>query len=150
MIDAQARMRRLMSCLGDPSRFQLVRHLVRGERCVSDLARVVGLSQSCTTRHLQALQREQIVRGERAGKRVLFHLCLEEPQVGELLTWAMSARAGRAPAPRVRRSRLMQGADVHHDRPAAASRREAPPAAEPAPDPIPRRPHRDDLEDYLL
>lgn len=88
-------MRRLMSCLGDPSRYQLVSQLVRGERCVSDLARQVGLSQSCTTRHLQALQREQIVRRERAGKRVLFRLCLDEPQVGDLLAWAMAARAGK-------------------------------------------------------
>ena len=104
-----------MSCLGDPSRFQLVRRLLGGERCVSDLARQVGLSQSCTTRHLQALQREQIVRGERSGKRVLFRLCLDEPQVGALLEWAMSPRAGKPGVPDSERARLTRDADLHFD-----------------------------------
>ena len=84
-----------MSCLGDPSRFELVRRLARGQLCVSDLAREVGLSQSCTTRHLQALRRERLVIGERDGKRVLFRLSLEEPQAAALLTWVMSGRAAK-------------------------------------------------------
>ena len=140
-------MRRLMSCLGDPSRYQLVSQLVRGERCVSDLARQVGLSQSCTTRHLQALQREQIVRRERAGKRVLFRLCLDEPQVGDLLAWAMAARAGKQGGRRTPRpvpARPLAPA-AHHNRPPA-------PPADSDPDPVspPPRPPRQDLEDYLL
>ena len=117
MLDPQIRLRRLMSCLGEPSRFQLVRQLLRGERCVSDLARQVGLSQSCTTRHLQALQREQVVRGERAGKRVLFRLCLDEPQVGALLGWAMSARAGKHGVPVPDRLHPTHGADLHSEGP---------------------------------
>ncbi len=116
-----------MSCLGDPSRFHLVRQLARGERCVSDLARRVGLSQSCTTRHLQALQREQIVLGERAGKRVVFHLRLDEPQIGALIAWVMASRPGMPGGPGMEPSRPGHGADLHSDRPgsyisAAASR----------------------------
>lgn len=95
MESLSAPVRRLMSCLGDPSRFELVRRLARGQLCVSDLAREVGLSQSCTTRHLQALRRERLVVGERDGKRVLFRLSLEEPQAAALLGWVMSGRAGR-------------------------------------------------------
>ena len=42
------------------------------ERSVSQLARAVRLSQSCTTRHLQALERAGLVKGVRDGKRVVF------------------------------------------------------------------------------
>jgi DNA-binding transcriptional ArsR family regulator len=117
-----------MSCLGDPSRFHLVRQLARGERCVSDLARRIGRSQSCTTRHLQALQREQIVRGERAGKRVLFHLRLDEPQIGALLAWVMAARPERPGGPGIGSPRPTHGADLHTDRTAPYG---GPPATRP-------------------
>ena len=95
MEKAVLRVRRLMSCLGDPSRFRLVRALLERERCVTELAEAVGLSQSCTTRHLQALQREGLVRGRRDGKRVMFRLCSDEPRVSVLLRWAM--QGGRVP-----------------------------------------------------
>ncbi len=90
---SERRARRLLACLGDPSRFRLARCLLDGERCVTDLAVEVGLSQSCTTRHLQALQREGVVLGSRDGKRVMFRLCRELPDVGALLEWALIAGA---------------------------------------------------------
>jgi DNA-binding transcriptional ArsR family regulator len=117
MIDHGARERRLMSCLGDPSRFQLVTLLLRGKRCVSDLAQEVGLSQSCTTRHLQALQREQVVRGERDGKRVMFHLCLDEPEVRALVAWAISERAGKSGDSPFPALRPRGGGDLHFEGP---------------------------------
>ena len=65
---------RFLACLSDPSRFSLVTTLIEGPLCVTDLAMRVGLSQSCTTRHLQILEREGIVSGQRHGKRVIFGL----------------------------------------------------------------------------
>jgi len=165
MVHSQPRVRRLMSCLGDPSRFELVRRLLRGERCVSDLAQDIGLSQSCTTRHLQVLQREQMVLSERNGKRVMFRLCLDEPQVGALLSWAMSARAGaRGASPRRGVPRRLAatppdaGRHVISRAPASASRpaqmpgpvSETTPSQAPEPEPPPLRPVRSDIEDYLL
>ena len=70
-----------MACLADPSRFSIVLVLAGGEQCVSAIAREVGLSQSCTTRHLQALQRLGLVRGERRGREVMFVVCGEEPEI---------------------------------------------------------------------
>ena len=127
----EPRVRRLLSCLGDPSRFRLVRRLMRGQRCVSDLAAEVGLSQSCTTRHLQALQREHLVVGARDGKRVVFRLRAEEPQVGALLDWALSARSGKPPS----LARLPGGAELHRDMMGAGPGSRASAA-------LPRRPSR--------
>ena len=59
---------------------------------MSELAARVGLSQSCTTRHLQALERVGIVRSERAGKRVITRISTE-PRVAALLAWALPGEA---------------------------------------------------------
>jgi ArsR family transcriptional regulator len=84
----------LMACLGDASRFRLVQALINGPRCVTELAVEVGLSQSCTTRHLQALERRNVVMGSRDGKRVLYRLCAEDPGLRALLSWALPPEPG--------------------------------------------------------
>jgi len=64
---------RALAVLAPPKRFQLMLLLLAGpDRSVSQLARAVRLSQSCTTRHLQALARVGLVKGTRDGKRVVF------------------------------------------------------------------------------
>ncbi|MFI5371197.1 MAG: ArsR/SmtB family transcription factor, partial [Candidatus Eisenbacteria bacterium] len=86
-----------LACLGDASRYRMVVALASGERCVSELAAAVGLSQSCTTRHLQALQAAGLVHRIRYGKRVMVGLCRDEPELGQLLDWVLSrARDGRS------------------------------------------------------
>ena len=79
---------RVLQCLGDGSRFRVMTELVRVDRCVTELAVLVGLSQSCTTRHLQVLERAGLVSSRRSGKRVVF--CVrEDPRVVALLAWAL-------------------------------------------------------------
>jgi len=104
-----ARSRHLLACLGDPSRFRIVLSLLEGDRCVTELAGEIGLSQSCTTRHLQYLEREGLVRGDRQGKRVMFRLRSDRPRVRELLAWVT---ATPAPSPGGH-----GGASLHGERP---------------------------------
>ena len=80
----------VLACLGVASRFRLVRALAVADRCVGELAEAVGLSQSCTTRHLQALERVGLVKGRREGRRVRFRLRAEVPGIRELLGWALT------------------------------------------------------------
>lgn len=96
MNDSRPAAAALMACLGEESRFRLVQALIGGARCVTDLAAEVGLSQSCTTRHLQALERRQVVRGTREGKRVLYRIREDDPALLPLLGWALSQPAGAA------------------------------------------------------
>jgi DNA-binding transcriptional ArsR family regulator len=88
----------VLACLGVASRFRLVRALAVADRCVGELAEAVGLSQSCTTRHLQALERVGLVKGHREGRRVRFRLRSEMPGLRELLGWALSGPGREAPA----------------------------------------------------
>ncbi len=108
-----------MACLGEESRFRLVQALIGGARCVTDLAAAVGLSQSCTTRHLQALERRRVVSGTREGKRVLYRIREDDPGLLPLLGWALSEPKDRTevatlrPAPRVSRpARRGGGSDI--------------------------------------
>jgi len=104
----------LMACLGEESRFRLVQALIGGARCVTDLAAEVGLSQSCTTRHLQALERRRLVIGRRDGKRVLYQIRADDPRLQPLLGWALTDPGDEA-ATRSRRpatSLDVQGAAV--------------------------------------
>lgn len=81
-----ARAQDLLAALAPPKRFELVALLARGrDLSVSGLALEVGLSQSCTTRHLQALERAGLVRGVRDGKRVVFHLRPSDPTATRVL-----------------------------------------------------------------
>ena len=101
-----ARNRDILACLSDASRFRLALSLLEGERCVTELAAAVGLSQSCTTRHLQYLEREGLVRGMRQGKRVVFRLRSDQARVRELLAWATSASPDTV-------ARQVSGGDIH-------------------------------------
>ena len=154
---------RVLACLGHASRFRLVERLSSGTCCVTELAVAVGLSQSCTTRHLQALQRAGIVRGARDGKRVLYGLEIEAPRLKALIEWALHAAAPPA-------ARHRNGTPRRRPRalavPAVPVRSATPPrpfgperVPDPAPPALPTRepeppaaapPDPEELEDYLL
>lgn len=110
-----ARSRDILACLGDASRFRLVLSLLEHERCVTELAGQVGLSQSCTTRHLQYLEREGLVRGVRQGKRVVFQLRSDRARVRDLLAWVTAASHDGV-------AQRVSGAEVHTDGPARPGR----------------------------
>jgi len=121
------RKRQFLACLSDPSRFSMVTTLTGGPRCVTELAGLVGLSQSCTTRHLQALLREGIVTGRREGKKVVYALRDLDSGTHPVLQWACtSIESGEGKSPRVTgtasesRSRVRRRAGTGPD-PARAS-----------------------------
>src|SRR5262249_16700969 len=124
-----ARLSRLhepLAGLAAPRRFQLVLLLRSGvERSVTQLAGEVGLSQSCTTRHLQALARAGLVERVRDGKRVVFTLAPRDAAASSVLG-SLPFRDG-APGTRVsqRRARAVgrvgpsRGSGARSDRGAA-------------------------------
>lgn len=87
MNSRERRLHEVFAVLAPPRRFELLSLLVAGgNRSVSQLAEAVGLSQSCTTRHLQALESMGLVRGERDGKRVVFRVHATDVAAGSVLT----------------------------------------------------------------
>ena len=148
MSASSAPAQRFLACLSDPSRFRMVMSLSHRERCVTELAAEIGLSQSCTTRHLQALEREGIVRGVRSGKRVVFALTSHRGEIHPVLRWALAAGNGEPIAePASAAVEPTQSRIAEHE---AGWVSDQPPAraaahASHAENPVPR-----ELEDFLL
>lgn len=160
------RLFRTFEAVGHASRFRIVLALCERERHVSELALEIGLSQSCTTRHLQALERAEVIRTRRAGKRVLAALALERERIAQLVGWLRDTGVpdayttpARAPAPttsetthdrtpKARRGRRPSNSNPNAGRP-APDPSPLSGAPEPSSSPAPERPSRD-LEDFLL
>ncbi len=62
------------SAMGDASRATILVHLSRGERCVSDLAAELGISESAVSQHLRLLRTLRLVRPRRQGRHVYYSL----------------------------------------------------------------------------
>ena len=62
------------SAMGDPRRTMILLHLSREERCVSDLARLVGISESAVSQHLRLLRTLRLVRPRKEGRHVFYAL----------------------------------------------------------------------------
>jgi DNA-binding transcriptional ArsR family regulator len=60
--------------LGDPTRVRIVHALSLGELCTSDLAAVVGMSESAVSHQLRTLRQLNVVRSRREGKLVYYNL----------------------------------------------------------------------------
>jgi len=164
VVDHDNRTQDIIACLAVPSRFRLVRAIAEEERCVGELAISVGLSQSCTTRHLQALERVGLVRGEREGRRVRFALRSDLGGAGDLLrlvlgyepekTEAEPGESSAAPRRRSRRTVEAPASTATGSSSAALGGNDPTPPAEEMHGPeaqdhrVPSR--RRDIEDYLL
>src|SRR5215218_897248 len=60
--------------LSDPSRLSLIEELARGDRRVTDLAALTGLSQSNVSKHLACLWDCGLVERERRGREIHYRL----------------------------------------------------------------------------
>jgi DNA-binding transcriptional ArsR family regulator len=60
--------------LGDPTRVRLVDALTHGERCVCDLAALVGQSESAVSHQLRLLRAARLVRVRRTGRMAFYAL----------------------------------------------------------------------------
>jgi len=60
--------------LGDETRVRILDALSRSELCVSDIARLLGLSESAVSHQLRLLRGMRVVRARRAGRMVFYAL----------------------------------------------------------------------------
>ena len=71
------------SAMGDSSRALILLNLSREERCVSDLAALLNISESATSQHLRLLRTLRLVRSRRQGRNVFYSL--DDHHVRQLL-----------------------------------------------------------------
>jgi DNA-binding transcriptional ArsR family regulator len=66
---------RLMKVLSNPDRLLLLCQLTEGEKCVSELEELVGISQPTLSQQLGVLRNEHAVSTRREGKNVYYQIC---------------------------------------------------------------------------
>lgn len=64
----------LFAAFADPTRFRILEALAREERCVCDLAELVGVSQSAVSHQLRLLRDRELVTYRREGNRAIYRL----------------------------------------------------------------------------
>jgi DNA-binding transcriptional ArsR family regulator len=65
---------RFLRCIGEPTRLQILRLLVEGERCVGELTSVLNKEQSLISHHLRALKECSIVKERQEAQKVYYML----------------------------------------------------------------------------
>ena len=64
----------LFKMLGDGTRVRILDTLAQGERCVCDIAELVGMSESAVSHQLRLLRATRLVRVRRAGRQAVYAL----------------------------------------------------------------------------
>ena len=67
-------MSEIFKALGDPTRLQILTLLFSGERCVSELADHLNVTQSAVSHQLRLLRNLDIVRFRKEGREVFYNL----------------------------------------------------------------------------
>ncbi len=79
--------------MGEPSRLRILQELMSSERSVSGLVEALGLTQSNTSRHLQALFEASLVGRRKAGLEVIYFV--SDPMVERLCELMCSSERRR-------------------------------------------------------
>lgn len=58
--------------LGDPTRVRMLDALAHGERCVTELAGLIGMSESAVSHQLRLLRNLRVVKSRREGRLVFY------------------------------------------------------------------------------
>lgn len=68
----------LLKAMSNQHRLMILCQLVPGEKCVSDLEQIIGLSQSALSQHLARLRRDTLVQTRRDAQTIFYSLNGEE------------------------------------------------------------------------
>lgn len=93
-MSSSQRAAQLAQALADPLRLTLLRHLMGGSATVAELEAATGASQSKVSNHLALLRAQNLVRAERQGRQMRYHIA--DPTVAQLVE-ALTVLAGEPP-----------------------------------------------------
>ena len=69
---------KLLKAMGNARRWEILYHLMQGEMNVSELEKVVGLSQSALSQHLAILRAENVVKTRRVAQTIFYSIKSEK------------------------------------------------------------------------
>ena len=72
--EAAERASAVLKAMGNRHRLMILCHLTHGEACVTELEKIVGLSQSALSQHLAKLRHEHLVKTRRRAQTIYYSL----------------------------------------------------------------------------
>lgn len=69
---------KLLKAMGNARRLEILYYLMQGEMNVSELEKVVGLSQSALSQHLAVLRAENVVKTRRVAQTIFYSIKSEK------------------------------------------------------------------------
>ncbi len=81
---------RTFGALADPTRRRILESLIRGNHCVTDLARPHAMSLPAVSKHLRVLEQAGLIRRRRAGR--LHRMQLEAKPLRDAALWVEKYR----------------------------------------------------------
>jgi ArsR family transcriptional regulator, lead/cadmium/zinc/bismuth-responsive transcriptional repressor len=88
--------------LGDNTRVRILDVISRRERCVCDIARAVGMSESAVSHQLRLLRGQRLVRPRRSGRQVFY--VLDDHHIVRLFAQGLEHVQENARSSRLRRA----------------------------------------------
>ena len=64
----------LLKAMSNEHRLMILCQLTKGEKCVSELETIIGLSQSALSQHLARLRRDEVVKTRRSAQTIFYSL----------------------------------------------------------------------------
>ncbi len=74
----------MLKLLANAKRLMILCHLVKGEKSVGQIAKLVGLSNSSVSQHLTKMRNLKLVEAHKKGPFVYYHICNHD--VGAMLS----------------------------------------------------------------
>jgi len=65
---------KLLKCLGEETKYRIVKLLLKGEKCACEIPGIIGRTQSNTSMHLAKLIERDILKSRRDGKKILYSI----------------------------------------------------------------------------
>ncbi len=86
IIENDSRVSTIFNALGDPTRWRIFKLLLsRKNPCVTDIARMVGISVPAVSQHLRILELSGLVTKKRRGQMICYKVRYEDPIVKYIL-----------------------------------------------------------------
>ena len=82
--DIEETQARFLKCIGDPTRLQILKLLVDGEKCVSEIIGSVQREQSLVSHHLKALKDCNVVVSRHEAKKIYYKLA--DPKIADIVS----------------------------------------------------------------
>ncbi len=70
----------LLKAMSNQHRLMILCQLTNGEKCVSELEKIIGLSQSALSQHLARLRRDDLVKTRREAQTIYYSLSGREAE----------------------------------------------------------------------